>query len=221
MKHKYLIIILALVIILATLITAYVIKNSNTEDDIDSIENIQNYESVIEQTKSFSSNGSQSKRENKTTLKSNGEIKSALVEKIEPHASYYLEEVYVEENQFVSKGSNILKYTNGTYLTAPYDCIITKLNLPEENEKILNTHYVEVSSNNVLLVSINVDESKINKVSVGAEAKIEVTTLEKEYTGHVTNVASTASNGKFKVTIEFENDGSIKLGMTASVQMTI
>lgn len=65
------------------------------------------------------------------------------------------------------------------------------------------------------------NETKINKVNVGTEAKIEVSTLEKEYTAHVTNVASTANNGKFKVTIEFENDGNIKLGMTANVQITI
>ncbi|MBR2587590.1 MAG: ATP-binding cassette domain-containing protein [Bacilli bacterium] len=159
--------------------------------------------------------------EKKTTIKSSGEVKSALVEQIEPHASYYLEEICVEENQFVSKDSNILKYTNETYLTAPYDCVVTDLNLPELNEKLLNGNYIEISSNNVLAVTINVDETKISKVSVGKEAKIDISTLGKEYTGHVTNVASTGSNGKFKVTVEFENDGSIKLGMTANVEMII
>lgn len=35
--------------------------------------------------------------------------------------------------------------------------------------------------------------------------------------GIVTNISSTASNGKFTVTVEFENDGEIMLGMTAVV----
>ena len=214
MKHKELIIILVLIIILSGIIITYVKKNS------DSISN-DDYGSMQENISMNFSSAKGQKSDKKTTVKSSGEIKSALVEQIEPHASYYLEEVYVEENQFVSKDSNILKYTNGTYLTAPYDCVVTGLNLPELNEKLLNSHYIEISSNNVLAVSINVDETKINKVNIGTEAKIEVSTLEKEYKGHVTNVASTGSNGKFKVTIEFENDGNIKLGMTANVEMSI
>ena len=168
-----------------------------------------------------SSNNNEQKTEKKTTLKQNSEVKSALVENIEPHASYYLEEIYVEEKQQVKEGDNILKYTNGTYLTAPYDCSVTELNLPEVDGKLLNSHYVQISSNNILSVTINVDESNINKVNVGQEAKINIATLEKEYTGYVTNVASTAKDGRFKVTIEFENDGNIKLGMTASCEMEV
>ena len=214
MKYKKVIVIILLILILVGLIVSYIIKNS---DNIDS----QDYKTTQEEKSMNSSNSNEQKNEKKTTLKQNSEVKSALVEKIEPHASYYLEELYVEENQFIEKGANILKYTNGTYLTAPYDCIATSLNLPEVDGKFLNSHYIEISSNNVLSVTINVDETNINQVKVGQEAKISITTLEKEYTGYVTNVASTASRGKFKVTIEFENDGNIKLGMTANVEMSI
>lgn len=204
--------ILILILILTGLIVAYVIKNS---EDTDS----QNYETIPKSGLVSNSNNKNQKKE--TTIKQNSEVSSALDEKVELHASYYLEEIYVEENQYVEKGTNILKYTNGTYLTAPYDCSITELNLPDVGEKILNSHYVQILSNNVLSVSIDVDESNINEVSVGQEAKINITTLEKEYKGYVTNIASTANNGKFEVTIEFENDGKIKLGMTASVGITI
>ena len=33
------------------------------------------------------------------------------------------------------------------YLTALYDCSITELNLPEFGEKLLNSHYVEMTAN--------------------------------------------------------------------------
>lgn len=217
MKYKKTLIILILILILVGIIVAYIIKNS----DSTSSENTRNMGESKSINISDNNEEKEEKEEKKTTLKSNSEIKSALVEQIEPHASYYLEEICVEENQYVEKGANILKYTNGTYLTAPYDCVITKLNLPELEGKILNSHYVEVSSNNALAVTINVGEEKINQVKVGLEAKIKITTLEKDYTGYVTKVASTASNGKFKVTIEFENDGNIKLGMTAGVELEI
>ena len=49
------------------------------------------------------------------------------------------------------------------------------------------------------------------KYNVGQETKINITTLEKEYTGYVTNVASTAKDGRFKVTIEFENGKNINV----------
>ena len=211
MKHKEIIIIFLLILILVGLIVAYIVKNSD-----------ENSNQIMQSDKSINiSNNKEQKSEKKTTIKQNSEVKSALVEKIEPHATYYLEEIYVEENQYVKNGDNILKYTNGTYLTAPYDCSITGIDIPQVGEKLLNSHYIEISSNNVLSVTINVDESNINKVNIGQEAKINITTLEKEYTGYVTNIASTASNGKFKVTIEFQNDGNIKLGMTANVEMSI
>lgn len=214
MKYKKLIIILLLIVILVGIIISYIAQNSeNVDEDF--------YEEIQTSRTTNSSNNNEQKQEKKTTLKQNSEIKSALTEKVEPHASYYLEEVYVEKNQYVEKGANILKYTNGTYLTAPYDCSITDLNLPEINGKILNSHYIEISSNNILSVTMNVDETNINQVNIGQEAKIKITTIEKEYTGYVTKVASTANNGKFEVTIEFENDKNIKLGMTANIEMEV
>lgn len=105
----------------------------------------------------------------------------------------------IEKNQLVKTGENILKYTNGTYLVAPYDCYITELNLPDLNGKILNSHYVGISSSNSLMVTMGIDETNIEKVSVGLEATIEVTSLGKTYKGNVTYIASTGSNGKFEV----------------------
>ena len=80
------------------------------------------------------------KEELGTKVSSTSEVKSALIENVELHATYYLEETYVEANSFVAKGEKILKYTNGTYLKAPYDCYIVELNIPNEEGKCLNSH---------------------------------------------------------------------------------
>ena len=125
MKHKELLIILILFIILVGIIISYVIKNSESSNN-----------RIMSETNSVQT--SESTVEDKTTVKQSSEIKTALSEKIEPHASYYLSEVYVEEKQFVEKGANILKSTNGNYLTAPYDCSINSLNLPDKEGKLLN-----------------------------------------------------------------------------------
>lgn len=98
---------------------------------------------------------------------------------------------------------------------------ITELNLPDLNGKVLNSHYIGIASSNSLMVTMNVDETNIEKVSVGLESTIKVTSLGKTYKGNVIHVASTGNNGKFEIEIEFENDGDVKIGMTSSVSITI
>ena len=155
---------------------------------------------------------------NKTILSTTSEIASSLTENIELHATYYLEESYVKTNQKIKSGENILKYTNGKYLTAPYDCVITNINIPDEEGQCTNEHYIEISSINSLQVQFKIDETKVDSINLGQEATIEIGAYEgKKIQGYVTKISSTASNGSFTVTVEFENDGEILLGMTANV----
>ncbi len=154
------------------------------------------------------------------TINTTTEVISAVTDQIELHATYYLQENYVEEEQEVSKGENILKYTNGTYLTAPYDCVIKTINIPEAGGKCTNEHYIEVESTGLLAVQFKVDETSISKISLGQEAEIEISAFDdKVLSGTVTNISNTASNGKFTVTVQFENDGEVKLGMSAEVSI--
>ena len=210
MKDKRIIVIVILVIILSVIL--YFFFNANSKSDIKNNAFTKNQK---EQSEELSKN-----TETETqTLKSTSEITAATVENIELHATYYLSEIYVEENQYVEEGTNLVKYTNGEYLVAPYDCCITELNLPEVGGQILNSHYIQTQSTNVLSVEINVDESIVNNIEVGNEAEISVTAVENTYTGYVTHVSSTAQNGKFTVNIEFENDSKVKIGMTGTVQI--
>ena len=50
------------------------------------------------------------------------------------HASYYFEKLLVEKNVYLKEGTNIIQYTNGAYLIAPYDCVLISSNLPNEDE---------------------------------------------------------------------------------------
>jgi hypothetical protein len=232
-KHKKLIIVLNVVIVLIIFIVIFfIIKNNksfeNSSKDMEQFMKEDMDKNFGKRTENETDETSKEKthlidKQNKksNTLKTNTEIKSALSENIELHATYYLEEVYVEENQSVEAGENILKYTNGTYLVAPYACYITELNLPDLNGRILNSHYVGIASSNSLMVTMNVDETNIEKISVGLETTIEVTSLNKTYKGNITHIASTGNNGKFEIEIEFENDGNVKIGMTGSVSITI
>ena len=221
MKHKKIIIALSIIILIVIIVVCFIVfsKKSNSEDFAMQRPDMENTE-----WKDKAKTGELENRTRKnqiTTLNENSEITSAISENVELHATYYLSEIYVEEKQYVEKGTNILKYTNGTYLTAPYDCYIIELNLPEIEGKCLNSHYVQIESKNMLSVSMKVDETQINNINIGKEATIEVTAIDKKYTGYITHIGSIATNGKFDVTIEFENDGNVMIGMTANVEITI
>lgn len=156
--------------------------------------------------------------ENTHIISTTSEIESGLTEQLDLHATYYLEESYVESDEEIQEGESILKYTNDTYLTAPYNCVIIKTNLPEEGELCTNEHYVEICSTDLLAINLSVDETIIDQLTLGQEATIEVEALDnKTYTGNITSISNVASNGKFTVTVEFQNDGDIKIGMTADI----
>ena len=209
--------ILILIIILG-IICFYLFTDSEDSDNAQGY--IQSQHTQTKQNNASNSTDSE-EQESTETLSSKSEVKSALIENVELHATYFLEEVYVEDNSYVAKGEKILKYTNGTYLTAPYDCYIVELKVPDEEGKILNSHYVQIQSKNILTVSMKIDETKINRVKVGDEVKITISAIDKTFAGYITHIGSTASNGKFTIDIEFENDGNVKLGMTATLLLEI
>ena len=221
MKHKKIIIALSIIILIVIIVVCFIVfsKKGNSEDFDMQRPDMKNTEWQDRAKTGELEN--RTRKNQTTTLNGNSEITSAISENVELHATYYLSEVCVEEKQYVEKGANILKYTNGTYLTAPYDCYIVELNLPEIEGKCLNSHYVQIESKNMLSVSMKVDETQINNVNIGKEATIEVTAIDKKYTGYITHIGSIATNGKFDVTIEFENDGNVMIGMTAGVEITI
>ena len=166
----------------------------------------------------FNNNSISNINSKKTILTTTCEVKSALTESIDLHATYYLKESYVSTNEQLKSGEKILKYTNSKYLKAPYDCIVTDINIPSEKGQCTNEHYIEISSTNNLQVQFRIDETKLDSIKIGDEATIEIAAYEgKVLTGYVTKISSTASNGRFTVTVEFENDGEVLLGMTATV----
>lgn len=159
------------------------------------------------------------------TLSASGEISSGLTENLSIHSTYYFSEIYYEENDYVEEGEKILKYTNGTYMTAPYNLVITKINVPEASAQCTSKHYIEVKSTDTLTMSASIDEDNLSVVKVGQEAQITVSAIEENYTGYITNISQTGkyfSNGStFTATITFSNNGSVKIGMSGAAQIVL
>ena len=159
------------------------------------------------------------------TLSSSGQISSALDEKITLHASYYFEKLLVDQDVYIEEGTNIIEYTNGTYLKAPYDCVLTSSNLPNEDEICTTSHYIEIQSIDSLCMSLSVSENDINKVEIGDLVDITITSTEEKLEGKITSISEVgtySSNGSyFTAKVSFENTGSLKIGMSATCEIIL
>jgi multidrug efflux pump subunit AcrA (membrane-fusion protein) len=159
------------------------------------------------------------------TLSSSGEIASALDEKLSLHASYYFEELLVDENVYIEEGTNIVEYTNGTYLTAPYNCVIVSTNLPNEDEVCTTSHYIEIKSIDSLSMNLSVSETDINKIEIGDAVDITITATEEKIEGYITSISEvgsySSSGSYFTAQVTFENNGNLKIGMSATCEIII
>lgn len=157
----------------------------------------------------------------KKTLTGSGQVEAKTTEELALATTKYFEAMCVEDDDTLAEGENILKYTDGTYLTAPYDLVIESINVPETASKCTSSSYIEVSNLKTLQTTISISENEIGDVEKGQEVEIILTADEtKTYTGSITKIDSvgsySSSGTTFSALIEFENDGSIKLGMSLS-----
>ena len=109
------------------------------------------------------------KRTIQKTLTSSGQVETATSEKLEPSTSKYFKTMCVEDDDTVETGENILEYTDGTYLVAPYRCVVISHSLPETGSKSTSNHYVEIQSLEDLKTTISIDENEISNMAEGQE----------------------------------------------------
>lgn len=160
------------------------------------------------------------------TLTSSGQMLSSSTDNLSLATTRYFKTMCVEENDIVKAGENILEYTNGTYLTAEYDCLISGYSVPETGSKCTSSHYVTVENIATIAMQVSISESEINKVKKGQEVQIELSAMEdKIYTGSITNIDNagtySASGTTFSAMVEFSNDGNVKPGMSASCTIVL
>lgn len=160
------------------------------------------------------------------TLTSSGEIQAASTEKLNLTTTKYFEIMCVEEEDTVAEGENILKYTDGTYLVAPYNCVISSYSVPTSGSICTSSNYIEISNLKELQISLSINENEISNISVDKEVSITLSAdTSKTYTGKVSKISSVgtyqSSGSTFEVNVNFENDGNAKIGMSVSCEINI
>lgn len=160
------------------------------------------------------------------TLTASSEVATSSTENLTLSTSKYFKTMCVEENDEVKTGENILEYTDGTYLTATYDCLVSTYSVPATGSICTSSNYVTVENLDTLQLSLSVDESEISNISKGQEVQITISALDdKKYTGTITKVNElgtySSSGSTFTATVQFTNDGNVKLGMSASCTVVL
>ena len=121
MKKKILLIILVLLLIGGSFVVGRQV-GLNTEDS---------------KTRTIIKEETVGKQDIKKTLTSSGEVQAKTTEKLELSTSYYFKAMCTEDDDTVKSGENLLEYTNGTYLTAPYDLVVVSHNVTSLKQMIL------------------------------------------------------------------------------------
>ncbi len=209
MKHKKIILITLLIIILLVVIIFFAKSSeadskSNTSEETCEVTN----QTII------------------TTLTASGEVESAKEEKIALNTNLSYLTMCAEKEEYVKQGDNLLEYTNGTYITAPYDCVLVEYSVPEAKSRCTSENYIYIASVDELYMNISITEEDLKNVSVNQEVEIVANYDEaKVYKGAIIKIndIGEVSNGgtKFAAIAKIENDGNLKLGMSATCTITI
>ena len=200
MKKKILLIIFVIILIIGSFFIGRQV-GLNTEDDKTQI--ITREETV-------------SNHDIKKTLTTSGTVEAKTTEKLSLDETKYFKTMCVESDDTVKSGENILEYTDGSYLTAPYNCVVTSLEIPETENICTSSNFIEISNLDTLITTISISENEINSVAVGQEVEITLTADEnKTYTGKISKLDSVGSyqtsGTTFSAEVEFENDDTVKL----------
>lgn len=184
-----------------------------------------------------------------------GEVVAANEDVIYFNTSKVFSAMCVEENERVSEGQRLVRYSNGTYETAQADGFITYINAPASGSVASASNYLTLAASDKLEVDITVPEGEINELAVGDSAEIIVNSnAANVFSGQIISIkaisttllndkaessggntggpmslgggsfspfGSESSTAYYTVSLEFENDGTLLTGMSATCTVTI
>lgn len=147
-----------------------------------------------------------SKHTIKKELTASGEIDTAKTEQLELNTNRYFEMLCVEEDDTVEEGENILEYTNGTYLVAPYDCVISSTSVPEADEVVavqINAVTTRDDKNYVTIINNGNTEEVEVELGIADDEYVQITSGVEE--NDIIQITTTTTQSEIRNSAEEEN----------------
>lgn len=163
------------------------------------------------------------------TVTGAGEVKPLSTEKLKPADSWHwLESFDAPLNKRVAAGTTLVTYANGETWTAPFDLVVTSYTLPEKNKGAVtkDNHFIEVKRIDSVNIVLAASETDLASLAEGQSVRVTLGADEtRHYDGTISNINEVGTYGAtgstFTVTVQVPNDGSIKLGMSANLSITV
>lgn len=159
------------------------------------------------------------------TISGTGEVKGSASERLKPASWRYFKSFDAPLNKLVRAGEPLMTYTSGEVMSAPYDLVVKSRTVPKAGEALSpDDHFAEVERMDTVHVEMPVAESDLASLAEGQEVDV-VVGSQGTRTGAISNISQVgayqASGSKFTVTVEVPNDGSIWLGMSATLSVKV
>ncbi|HEX2927062.1 MAG TPA: HlyD family efflux transporter periplasmic adaptor subunit [Ruminiclostridium sp.] len=157
-----------------------------------------------------------------------GEIVTGDQETLDSDTDKTVDTVSVSGGQVVKKGAVLIKYTDGTEMTAPFDGIISTVTIPGSTggKTVTAGDSIVIMSTDTFEIQLPIDETDLQNIKVGQKANVTVNAYPNtKYTGTVTSIADTGTynNGssKFNINIKLDQITNLRIGMSADVDIIV
>ena len=134
-----------------------------------------------------------------------------------------ISEINVNEGEKVEKDTVLFTTSQGNEIKSQISGTISKIYVQQDQQVMSGTQLCDIYDFDNLQISVKVDEHDLNSIAKGKKVSISIDALNKEMTGLVSSISSTAINENgiayFPAVIDLPKDNSIKVGMTAEAKI--
>lgn len=158
-------------------------------------------------------------------ISGSGSVESASSEDVKASANGVVDEVLVSANETVSKGQELVTFTDGSDpITAPIKGTVTSLSIESGDRLNSGTVVAHITNYKDLQTTVKIDELDISKIKKGQTAEVTANAFpDTTFAGKVTDIAEEGdvSNGvsTFNVTVHLTSPKNFKVGMTTEAKI--
>lgn len=161
-----------------------------------------------------------------SALTASGQITAGTTKTLAVSTKKKMKTACVEAGDTVSKGDPLCQYADSSYLTAPFDGVVTVINLPANGTYATSANYITVAATDTLAMSIDIDQADYTQIALGQTVTVIANGDEtKTYQGTITYISGSAvsrgSSSVFTAQVEITNDGYLKVGMSAVARIIL
>ncbi|MBR3872726.1 MAG: HlyD family efflux transporter periplasmic adaptor subunit [Clostridia bacterium] len=130
-------------------------------------------------------------------------------------------QIFVKEEQKVSKDEKLMRLSDGTNVRASFDGQVNAISVDVGDEVSANANLIQIVDFNNMTVSMRVNEYDISDVHVGQACRVTVTALNETFDStisHINRISSSMGNtAYYTVTAELTVTDNVLPGMQATV----